>query len=130
MRTHAGSNGVRNEHEAAYVTATAKVRGLRLSARAQSLPDERRVFEHDDLGDVLAHLVLLKQRPAGVLSKPADHNQIVAALRRALSDPKTTTEEYRSRHAPPPSRIIKCLSGIDENIERAVELICEEKFKS
>jgi DNA-binding response OmpR family regulator len=64
------------------------------------------------------------------LSKPADHNHILNAIRRALSDPKTVTEEYEVVTLRLPSRIIKCLTGIDDNIERAVELICEEKFKS
>ena len=63
------------------------------------------------------------------LSKPADYDDIMGALRRALSDPKTTTEEYQVVTLRLPSRIIKCLTGIDENIERAVELICAEKFK-
>lgn len=63
------------------------------------------------------------------LSKPAHHQDILNALRRALSDPKTVTEEYEVVTLRLPSRIIKCLSGIDENIERAVEMICEEKFK-
>jgi DNA-binding response OmpR family regulator len=64
------------------------------------------------------------------LAKPAEHEQILSALRRALSDPKTTTEEYEVVTLRLPSRIVKCLSGVDENIERAVEMICEEKFKS
>jgi DNA-binding response OmpR family regulator len=64
------------------------------------------------------------------LSKPADYRDILSALRGALSDPKTTTEDYQVVTLRLPSRIVKCLSGIDENIERAVELICEEKFKS
>jgi two-component system response regulator RegX3 len=64
------------------------------------------------------------------LSKPAGHDQIIAALRRALSDPKTTTEEYEVVTLRLPKRIVRCLSGVDENIERAVELICEERFKS
>ncbi|MDT5294862.1 MAG: hypothetical protein QOJ76_1742 [Acidobacteriota bacterium] len=63
------------------------------------------------------------------LSKPADHRRIIDALRRALDDPKTVTEEYEVVTLRLPSRIVKCLTGIDENIERAVELICEEKFK-
>ncbi len=63
------------------------------------------------------------------LSKPADYRDILAALRGALSDPKTTTEEYQVVTLRLPSRIVKCLMGLDENIERAVELICEEKFK-
>jgi two-component system response regulator VicR len=64
------------------------------------------------------------------LSKPADYRDILAALRGALSDPKTTTEEYQVVTLRLPSRIVKCLMGLDENIERAVELICEEKFKA
>jgi DNA-binding response OmpR family regulator len=63
------------------------------------------------------------------LAKPADHGHIVAALRRALADPKTTTEEYQVVTLRLPSRIVKCLTGLDENLERAVEMICEEKFK-
>jgi DNA-binding response OmpR family regulator len=63
------------------------------------------------------------------LSKPADYRDIMDSLRRALSDPKTTTEEYQVVTLRLPSRIVKCLTGIHENIERAVELICEEKFK-
>ena len=63
------------------------------------------------------------------LSKPADHRHIAAALRRALTDPKTTTEEYQVVTLRLPSRIVKCLTGLDENLERAVEMICEEKFK-
>jgi len=57
------------------------------------------------------------------LSKPADHRHIAAALRRAL------TEEYQVVTLRLPSRIVKCLTGLDENLERAVEMICEEKFK-
>ena len=64
------------------------------------------------------------------LSKPADYRDILAALRGALADPKTTTEEYQVVTLRLPSRIIKCLMGLDENIERAVELICEEKFRA
>jgi DNA-binding response OmpR family regulator len=64
------------------------------------------------------------------LSKPADYQDIMNALGRALSDPKTTTEEYQVVTLRLPTRIVRCLTGIHENIERAVELICEEKFKS
>lgn len=63
------------------------------------------------------------------LAKPADHNDIIKALRRALNDPKTTTEEYEVVTLRLPRRIIKCLTAIDENLERAVERICEEKLK-
>jgi DNA-binding response OmpR family regulator len=64
------------------------------------------------------------------LSKPADYRDIMNALKRALSDPKTTTEEYQVVTLRLPTRIVRCLMGLDENIERAVELICEEKFKT
>ncbi len=64
------------------------------------------------------------------LTKPADYRDIMDALGRALSDPKTTTEEYQVVTLRLPTRIVRCLMGLDENIERAVELICEEKFKS
>jgi DNA-binding response OmpR family regulator len=63
------------------------------------------------------------------LSKPADYRDIIDAIQRALSDPKTTTEEYQVVTLRLPTRIVKCLMGLDENIERAVELICEEKLK-
>lgn len=63
------------------------------------------------------------------LPKPVNYDQLSAALRHALADPKTTTEEYQVVTLRLPSRIIKCLSTLDENIERAVELICAEKFK-
>ena len=64
------------------------------------------------------------------LTKPADYRDITEALGRALADPKTTTEEYQVVTLRLPTRIVSCLMGLDENIERAVELICEEKFKS
>jgi DNA-binding response OmpR family regulator len=64
------------------------------------------------------------------LPKPAEYRDIMDALKRALSDPKTTTEEYQVVTLRLPTRIVRCLMGLDENIERAVELICEEKFKS
>ncbi|HWS55272.1 MAG TPA: response regulator [Pyrinomonadaceae bacterium] len=62
-------------------------------------------------------------------TKPADYREIIGALRRALADPKTVTEEYQVVNLRLPTRIIKCLTGLDENLERAVEMICEEKFK-
>ncbi|HLM55832.1 MAG TPA: response regulator [Pyrinomonadaceae bacterium] len=63
------------------------------------------------------------------LAKPADHRQIISALRRALDDPKTTTEEYQVVTLRLPTRIVRCLMGLDENLERAVEKICEDRFK-
>ena len=64
------------------------------------------------------------------LSKPAGNSEISQALRRALADPKTTTEEYQVVTLRLPTRIIRCLMALDENLERAVETICEEKFES
>ncbi|HEV2762592.1 MAG TPA: response regulator [Pyrinomonadaceae bacterium] len=64
------------------------------------------------------------------LQKPAEYKDLTAALRRALNDEKTLTEEYEVVTMRLPTRIIKCLTGLDENLERAVTLICEEKFKS
>jgi two-component system response regulator AtoC len=65
----------------------------------------------------------------GYLAKPADHREIISSLRGALEDPKTTTEEYEVVTLRLPTRIVRCLMALDENLERAVERICEEKFK-
>ncbi len=64
------------------------------------------------------------------LSKPVDYQQLASALGRALSDPKTQTEEYEVLTLRLPRRIVRCLTGFDENLERAVTRICEEKFGS
>lgn len=64
------------------------------------------------------------------LSKPAKYDELKATIRRSLNDPKTTTEEYEVVTMRLPARIVKCLSGVDGNLERAVTLICEEKFQS
>jgi two-component system nitrogen regulation response regulator NtrX len=64
------------------------------------------------------------------LSKPARHDDLLAAVRRALADEKTLTEEYEVVTLRLPTRVIKCLTGIDENLELAVTSICEEKFGS
>ncbi len=63
------------------------------------------------------------------LAKPADHRQIISALRRALADPRTTTEEYQVVTLRLPTRIVRCLMALDENLERAVERICEDRFQ-
>jgi len=59
------------------------------------------------------------------LSKPIGGDELAAALRAALSDPKVTTEEYEVVTLRLPTRIVRCLHGLDENLERAVEMICE-----
>ena len=62
------------------------------------------------------------------LSKPVDYRELDAALRRALDDPEAQTEEYELLTLRLPRRIVRCLTGFDENLERAVTRICEEKF--
>ncbi len=61
------------------------------------------------------------------LPKPVDYNELVKTFRRALSDEKTLTEEYEVVTLRLPTRIVKCLTGIDQNIERAVTMMCEER---
>lgn len=62
------------------------------------------------------------------LSKPADYDDLLRALRRALSDEQTLTEEYEVVTLRLPTRVVRCLAGIDENLERAVTSICEERM--
>ena len=64
------------------------------------------------------------------LAKPTRYDELLSALKRALDSSKTTTEEYEVVTLRLPSRIVKCIAGIDENIERAVEMICAEKFET
>ena len=63
------------------------------------------------------------------LTKPTRHDELLSALKRALDSSKTTTEEYEVVTLRLPLRVIKCLSSIDSNLERAVTTMCEEKFK-
>lgn len=63
------------------------------------------------------------------LAKPVKQQELTGAITRALRDPAIKTEEYEVVTLRLPTRIIKCLTGLDENLERAVTLICEEKFK-
>ena len=62
------------------------------------------------------------------LSKPPDYDDLLRALRRSLDDEKTLTEEYEVVTLRLPTRVVKCLSGVNENLELAVTSICEEKF--
>ncbi len=64
------------------------------------------------------------------LTKPVDHADLTGALRRALADPKTTTEEYEVVTLRLPTRVVKALTSRDESLERAVTRLCEEKFKA
>lgn len=61
------------------------------------------------------------------LPKPVGHDQIVGALRSALSDEKTLTEEYEVVTLRLPTRVVRRLAEIDDNLERAVTTLCEEK---
>lgn len=63
------------------------------------------------------------------LAKPVAGDDLIGAIQELLADPKTTTEEYEVVTLRLPRRIVRCLTGLDQNIERAVEMICEEKFK-
>ena len=64
------------------------------------------------------------------LPKPVQYDELVNAFRRALADEKTLTEEYEVVTLRLPTRVIKCLAGIDGNLERAVTALCEEKLNS
>ena len=63
------------------------------------------------------------------LAKPTPHDALIAAFRRALDSSRTPTDEYEVVTLRLPTRIIKCLSSVDSNLERAVTIVCEEKFK-
>ena len=60
------------------------------------------------------------------LSKPPDYDAMLAAIERSLESPQEEAQIVTLRLAKP---VLSQLSEIDSNIERAVELICEEKFK-
>ena len=61
------------------------------------------------------------------LSKPVDYDELTRVIRHALSDPATTTEEYEVVTLRLPRRVVKLLSEVDSNLERAVTRLCEEK---
>jgi DNA-binding response OmpR family regulator len=63
------------------------------------------------------------------LPKPVDHGQLIGALGRALSDEKTLTEEYEVVTLRLPTRVVRCLAEVDDNLERAVTRLCEERLK-
>ncbi len=63
------------------------------------------------------------------LTKPVEHGELARALRRALDDPVTTTEEYEVVTLRLPTRVVRALTSADESLERAVTRLCEEKFK-
>lgn len=64
------------------------------------------------------------------MEKPVKSEALTTVLHRALNDPKTATEEYEVVTLRLSKRIIQCLTSIDQNLERAVEMICAEKMKA
>jgi DNA-binding NtrC family response regulator len=63
------------------------------------------------------------------LSKPVDYDALLRVFRRALADEESQTEEYEVVTLRLTKRVIACLTRIDENIERAVTELCEERLK-
>jgi DNA-binding response OmpR family regulator len=63
------------------------------------------------------------------LSKPVNYDELVRTLRGALEDEKTLTEEYEVVTLRLPTRVVRSLAGIDENLERAVTILSEGKGK-
>ncbi|MCA1555682.1 MAG: response regulator, partial [Acidobacteria bacterium] len=59
------------------------------------------------------------------LSKPPDYDELIKALARALSNQKTD-EQYLVVTMRLPARVLKTLTDIDPNIERAITRICDE----
>jgi DNA-binding response OmpR family regulator len=59
------------------------------------------------------------------LSKPPDYDELIKALTRALSNPQTD-EQYMVVTMRLPTRVLKTLTDIDPNIERAITRICDE----
>jgi len=64
------------------------------------------------------------------LSKPVDYAELNSTLRGALEDPKVNTAEYLVVTLRLSKSVVACLTNLDENLERAVTQICEERFKN
>ena len=63
------------------------------------------------------------------LSKPVDYDALLKVVRRALADEESQTAEYEVVTLRLTKRVLECLTQIDENIERAVTELCEERMK-
>ena len=59
------------------------------------------------------------------LSKPPDHDALLKAFERALSNP-TTNDQYMVITLRLPARVLQLLHDVDSNIERAITRICDE----
>lgn len=59
------------------------------------------------------------------LSKPPDYNALIKAFERALSTPNTD-EQFMVVTMRLSTRVVKMLTDVDPNLERAITLICDE----
>ncbi|HEY1404087.1 MAG TPA: response regulator [Pyrinomonadaceae bacterium] len=59
------------------------------------------------------------------LSKPPDHDALLKAFERALSSP-STDEQYMVVTMRLPARVLRILTDVDPNIERAITRVCDE----
>ena len=59
------------------------------------------------------------------LSKPPDYDALLAALGRALAHPQRD-EQYMVVTVRLPARVLKMLTDIDSNLERAITRVCED----
>ena len=59
------------------------------------------------------------------LSKPSGYEDLLRAFQRALANP-TTDEQYMVVTLRLPARVLKTLTEVDPNIERAITRVCDE----
>ena len=59
------------------------------------------------------------------LSKPTGYDDLLRAFQRALSSP-ATDEQYMVVTMRLPARVIRTLTGVDQNLERAITRICDD----
>ena len=59
------------------------------------------------------------------LSKPPDYGELLAALERALAHPQRD-EQYMVVTVRLPARVLRLLTDIDPNLERAITRVCED----
>jgi DNA-binding response OmpR family regulator len=62
---------------------------------------------------------------SGYLSKPPDYDSLLKAFERALSSP-SGDEQYLVVTMRLPARVIRTLTDVDPNLERAITRICDE----
>ncbi len=59
------------------------------------------------------------------LSKPPDYDALLRGIERALAHPQTD-EQYMVVTLRLPARVLKTLTGIDSNLERAITRVCDD----